>query len=353
MQRSELRYLPEADVYDLLPPVQEQVAIVADALASLSDPATAERPGRAHLPPKVPVVVDRGEAFAHAMPASVQLGPTRVVGMKWISGDPARPPPTITGVILLEDARHGGLRGIVAASALTAARTAAVSMVGLQVAPPRTRQVTGGGAWRVAFVGGGTQAFSHRRALLRLYPAATVRFVTRRAAGDLPLSPDDDAVGPEGLREAVADADVVITSVAFGTRGREIEPAWIRPGATVIATDYATAVVASTVAGLRLTAPAAPEDEDTPVLITDDAGQFDATRALGKLPDYGPADASLGALLADPSGAGRRVRDRATGRTVVVNHLGVAVADLALAWAVLAAAEGSTVAGGAGTLLPR
>lgn len=352
MPDTNVRYLNEAAVAALLPPIQDQVLLTADALSALTDPAGADGPGRSHLPPKMPVVVGRGEAFAHAMPAAVEVKGRRVVGMKWISGDPDRPPPTIGGVILVEDDRHGGLRGIVAASTLTGARTAAVSMVGLRAAPPRTRATDAGAAWRVAFVGGGTQAFSHRAALLRLHPQATVRFVTRRPASDLPLEAGDEAVGPEGLKETVEGADVVITSVAFGTPDREIDAGWLEPGATVVATDYATAVTAETVAGLDASSGRGAAGED-PVLVTDDLGQFDATRAAGKLPGYGPADVSLGTLLQDRDGAGRRMRERPVGRTVVVNHLGVAVADLAFAASVLDAAERSTHPGGAGALLPR
>ena len=350
-----VRYLAEADVAPLLPPVQDQVAWTADALASLTRKATGTDPGRADLPPKVPVVVGRGEAFAHAMPAAVQLGERRVVGMKWISGDPQRPAPTIGGMILVEDATHGGVRGIVAASTLTGARTAAVSMVALSVVPPRTRRADAGEPWRVAFVGGGTQAFSHRAALLALHPRATVRFVTRRPADELPLEEGDDAVGPDGLREAVEAADVVITSVAFGTEGRVIAATWPKPGATLVATDYATVIRAETVDGIRRDAAAegGAAGGRVPLLVTDDADQFDANRTAGKLPGYDPADATLGALLDDPDGLGRAVRERTVGRSVIVNHLGVAVADLAYATAVLDAAERSTSPGGSGTLLPR
>ena len=356
MAEPTLRYLDEAVVAQLLPPIEDQVAFTADALAALARPATSDDPGDAHLPPKMPVAVGRGEAFAHAMPAAVRLKDARIVGLKWISGgDPGRPPPSIGGVILVEDPDHGGLRGIVAASTLTGARTAAVSMVALAAAPPRTRAAEEGAPPTVAFVGGGTQAFSHRAALLQLHPRASVRFVTRRPPRELPLEAGDDAVGPDGLREAVARADVVITSAAFGTPHREIDAAWLTPGATVIATDYATAVTHETVAGIRRRRDALDEAEGAvdPVLITDDAGQFDATRAAGKLPGYGGADATLPALLRDPDGIGRLVRERPVGRSVVVNHLGVAVADLAFAWAVLRAAERSARTDGAGTLLAR
>jgi ornithine cyclodeaminase/alanine dehydrogenase-like protein (mu-crystallin family) len=340
-----LRYLDDALAPTLLPPVDERVRACAGALSALVDKAGPDGPGRADLPPKVQVAVGRGEAFAHAMPAAVRIGEHRLVGMKWISGDPRRPPPTIGGLILLEDPEAGGLRGLVAAAGLTGARTAAVSMVGLQAAPPRTARAAAGEPWRVTFVGGGVQAFSHREALAAVAPEARVRFVTRRSVGELPLRDGDEASRPEHLGEAVRGADVVITSVAFGTPEREIDPALLEPGATVVATDYATAVTAATIGGVR----GHGDAPGMPRLIVDDAEQFDATRASGKLPGYGPADATLGRLLTDPDGLGRAVRERPVGSTVVVNHLGVAVCDLAIGWAVLRAAEER----GAGTELRR
>ena len=81
----------------------------------------------------------------------------------------------------------------------------------------------------------------------------------------------------------------------------------------------------------------------------DDVAQFDATREAGKLPGYAAADATLGQLIEDPDDVGRAVRERPVGTTVIVSHLGVAVCDLAIGWAVLRAAE----AAGAGTELAR
>jgi ornithine cyclodeaminase len=340
-----LRYLDDELAPRLLPPVPERVAACAAALRALTHKAGETGPGRADLPPKQALAVGRGEAFAHAMPAAVDVEGARLVGMKWISGDPDRPPPTIGGLILLEDPEVGGLRGLVAAAGLTGARTAAVSLVALDVAPPRTERTAAEAPWQVAFVGGGLQAIAHREALAAVRPSARVRFVTRRPADELPLRDGDEVASPAELDVAIADADVVMTSVAFGTEGREIDAAQLTPGATLVATDYATAVTARTVQGIRAhgTAP------DLPRLLVDDDAQFDATRASGKLPAYPAADATLGQALADPDGLGRRLRERSTGTTLVVNHLGVAVCDLAIGWAVLRRAEAEA----AGTELPR
>lgn len=323
-------YFADAAVEALLPPWQDQLRLVSEALAALSVP------GSADLPPKMPVDVGREGAFAQAMPAALQQNERRLVGMKWISGDPHRPAPTLGGLILLEDYEVGGVRGIMSASAITAARTAAVSMLAISLAPPRTEHAAVDKAWQVTFVGGGTQAFSHRAALLSLFPDARVRFVTRRPANQLPLEEGDEVMTPDALREAVKDADVVISSVAFGTPNREIDASWLEPGGLLVATDHATTVTAATVAGLRsLRAENSAGSGDLPLLITDDRNQFDAMRTSGNLRGYEPADATIGELLCDATGLGQTLRKRQVGQNVVVNHLGVAVVDLTYAAEVL------------------
>lgn len=341
-----IRYLSDDEAPRFLPEPDELVRLCEAALAALVDRASTTGPGRSDLPPKLPVAVGRGEAFAHAMPAAVEIDGLRLVGMKWIAGDPAAPPPNIGGAILLERPGSTGLHAIVSAAGLTGARTAAVSMAALGAVPPRTRRSAAAEPWRVTFVGGGVQAIAHRAALKALAPAATVCFVTRRRADELPLEAGDAVVGPDRRASAIEGADVVITSAAFGTPDREIDPSWLEPGATIVATDYATAVTSATVDGVR---GHGASDDEMPRLITDDAKQFDATRTAGKLPGYGAADATLGELLTDPDGLGQRVRTRPVGTSVVVNHLGVAVCDLAIGWGVLQSAERA----GAGTELRR
>ena len=172
------RYLSEADVALLLPPIADQITLVERALRDVAS-------GAAHQPPKVPLNLGNGAPFAHAMPAAIDLGDAggRVAGAKWISGGGGAP---IGGVVLVERPGASGLRGIVAAAALTAARTAAVSGAGLRVAPPTTDRARAGGALSAAIIGGGVQAVTHRAVLQLLAPGAPVAFYSRRAASELP-----------------------------------------------------------------------------------------------------------------------------------------------------------------------
>ena len=268
------------------------------------------------------------------MPAAIDLGETggRVAGAKWISGGGGAP---IGGVVLVERPGASGLRGIVAAAALTAARTAAVSGAGLRVAPPTTDRARAGGTLSAAIIGGGVQAVTHRAVLQLLAPGAPVAFYSRRAASELPLLPGDRVAS--SVDDAMRGADIIVTAVAFDTAPREIALDSITPGATLLVIDYAATISGALVEALRARGPVR--------VITDSAAQFDATRATGKLGSaltgaWPAADAQIGELLG--SAASGAV-------TTLVNHLGISACDLVLADAILTAAEER----GVGTLLPR
>jgi len=312
------RYLSDQDVAALLPPVPEQIALIDDALRAVAR-------GAAHQPPKMPLDLGAGAAFAHAMPAAIDLAQGRVAGAKWISGGGAA---GISGVVLIERTGAAGLRGIVAAAALTAARTAAVSGAALRAYPSMTARADAGGALRGAIIGGGTQAVTHRAMLAALYPTMQVAFYSRRLASELPLR-DGDAVAPSA-DAAMRGADVIITAAAFGTAPREISSASIEPGATLLVIDYATSITGELVATLAARGPL--------LIVTDSAAQFDATRNAGKVGSWPAAAVQLGDAPAE----------RAAGTTTLVNHLGIAACDIALTDLLLDRAEARSI----GTLLP-
>jgi ornithine cyclodeaminase/alanine dehydrogenase len=260
-----------------------------------------------------------------------------VAGAKWISGGGGAP---IGGVVLVERPGASGLRGIVAAAALTAARTAAVSGAGLRVAPPTTDRARAGGALSAAIIGGGVQAVTHRAVLQLLAPGAPVAFYSRRAASELPLLPGDRVAS--SVDDAMNDADIIVTAVAFDTAPREITLDSMRPGATLLVIDYAATISGALVAALRARGAAR--------VITDSVAQFDATRAAGKLGSvatgaWPAADVQIGELLGSAASGGAP----SGAVTTLVNHLGISACDLVLADAILTAAEER----GVGTLLPR
>jgi ornithine cyclodeaminase/alanine dehydrogenase-like protein (mu-crystallin family) len=304
------RYLNEADVAALLPSISEQINVVTAALTQV-----AER--RAHQPPKIALPAGANGRFFHLMPAVVRAGSGQVAGAKWISGGGGLP---IDGLVILED-ESGATRGLVAAAGLTAARTAAVSGAAIRVARHGL-----GAVLRVAFVGGGVQAHSHRAMLAAEYPSASVAFLTRRSAGELPLRAGDLVV--ERVDDALRGADLLITAAAFGTEARALPLGLLAPDATIIAIDYATSIRGEDLALMRAHRPVR--------LMTDSAEQFNATRAAGKLDGWPEISEEIGA-----SGG-----SEFAGSTIV-NHLGIAACDLLLADLLLTRAEER----GIGTLL--
>ena len=304
------RNLSEADVAALLPSVSEQIDVVTDALVQV-----AER--RAHQPPKIALPAGTDGRFFHLMPAVVRAGGGQVAGAKWISGGGGLP---IDGLVILEDER-GATRGLVAAAGLTAARTAAVSGAAIRVARRGLGLVS-----RVAFVGGGVQAHSHRVMLASEHPSASVTYLTRRSAGELPLRAGDRVA--EHVDDALRGAALLITAAAFGTEARALPLGLLAPDATIIAIDYATSIRGEEITLLRAHRPVH--------LMTDSAEQFNATRAAGKLEGWPEISEEIGA-----SGG-----SEFAGSTIV-NHLGIAACDLLLADLLLARAEER----GIGTLL--
>ena len=296
------RYLSEADVAALLPAVAEQIELVLEALSQV-----AER--RAHQPPKIALPAGANGRFFHLMPAVVRAGSGQVAGAKWISGGGGLP---IDGLVILED-ESGATRGLVAAAGLTAARTAAVSGAAIRVARHGLGAVT-----RVAFVGGGVQAHSHRAMLATEHPAASVAFLTRRSASELPLRAGDLVV--ERVDDALRGADLLITAAAFGTEARALPLGLLAPDATIIAIDYATSIRGEDLALLCAHRPVR--------LVTDSAEQFNATRAAGKLEGWPEISDEIGA----------RESSEFVG-TTIVNHLGISACDLVLADLLLARAE--------------
>jgi ornithine cyclodeaminase/alanine dehydrogenase-like protein (mu-crystallin family) len=304
------RYLSEADVATLLPAVAEQIELVLEALSQVTD-------RRAHQPPKIALPAGANGRFFHLMPAAVRAGSGQVAGAKWISGGGGLP---IDGLVILED-ESGATRGLVAAAGLTAARTAAVSGAAIRVARHGLGAVS-----RVAFVGGGVQAHSHRAMLAAEYPSASVLFLTRRSASELPLRAGDRVA--ENAEEALRDADLLITAAAFGTEARALPHGLLAPDATIIAIDYATSIRGEDLALMRAHRPVR--------LMTDSAEQFNATRSAGKLDGWPEISDEIGA----DGGAG-------FAGSTIVNHLGIAACDLLLADLLLARAEER----GIGTLL--
>lgn len=334
-----LRYLAAADVEAAMPGVAERLDLATRTMASLV--------ADAELPPKLGVHPSPAGSFAHAMPALLRApggdddaggtGAAGLLGIKWVAGFPANRAaglPAIHAVVVLNDPWTGIPRAVLDGGPITAQRTAAVSGVAIRqfARPIHDRAV------RAAVIGAGVQGHSHLAVLGYTLPGVVVaihdRHVERAqalaaAARSTPGIADAHVV--DDPREATRSAEVVITAASFTSpdRRQPMTTDWLAPDALVIPVDYATMCAAEVAAGAAL-------------FVVDDRGQFLANREAGQFDGYPDPALTLGeAILA---GTGRPSAGR-----VVVTHLGVGLADVIFADAIVRRAEEA----GLGTLLPR
>jgi ornithine cyclodeaminase/alanine dehydrogenase-like protein (mu-crystallin family) len=320
MQATGSRYLSAADVDAAMPPVDERLALAERTLTALV--------ADAELPPKIGVHPRPHGSFAHAMPA-VLLDPAGadLLGIKWVAGFPenrATGLPAIHAVVILNDPTTGRPRAILDGGLITAQRTAAVSGVALARFGP-----TGlGRATRAAIIGTGVQGHSHLAVLGHVVPGVELLIHDRHPDRASTLA--DAASATEGIasartvasaQEAARGADVVITAVSFTDpeHRQSMTADWLSPDALVIPVDYATMCSAAVAEGAA-------------AFLVDDRGQFLANRDAGQFDGYPDPSATLGeAILAG-------MQRPASGR-VVVTHLGVGLADVVFADAIVRRAE--------------
>ena len=328
MDASPIRYLSAADVTQAMPPVAERLALAERTLTALV--------ADAELPPKIGVHPRAAGSFAHAMPAVLRdPDGADLLGMKWVAGFPENRMsglPAISAVVILNDATTGRPRAILDGGPITAERTAAVSGVALARFSPGEL----GRPPRAAVIGAGVQGHSHLEVVGHVLPGVELAVFDRHperatelaaAARATPGIAAADTMAT--ARDAISGADVVITAASFTDPGRRqsMTGEWLVADALVIPVDYATMCSAEVARAAAL-------------FLVDERGQFVANRDAGQFDDYPDPHATLGeAILADTARP-------STGR-VVVTHLGVGLADVIFADAILRRAESA----GLGTLL--
>jgi ornithine cyclodeaminase/alanine dehydrogenase-like protein (mu-crystallin family) len=330
-----IRYLRADEVNAAMPPVAERLALAERAMTALV--------GEADPPPKIGVHPRPSGAFAHAMPAALLpadpdgAGRPDLLGIKWVTGFPANAASglaAIHAVVIVSDPLTGVPTAILDGGPITAQRTAAVSGVAIARFGPSG----GGSAVRAAIIGAGVQGHSHLEVLGYVLPGIEVTVHDRhpdRAAQLMEAAEATPGIAAAATaatpRAAVEDADVVITVASFAPpdERQRMTGEWLEPGALVVAVDYATMCAASVA-------------QEAGLFLVDDRGQFLANRDKGQFDDYPDPMATLGeAILAGTS--------RPAKGGVVVTHLGVGLADVIFADAILRRAA----AAGLGTLLPR
>ncbi len=265
----------------------------------------------------------------HCCAASRRDGADDLLGVKWVSafpGNRATGLAAIHALVVLNDATTGVPVAILDGGPITAQRTAAVSGVALREWWPRTDAPT-----RVTLVGAGVQGESHVHVLAHVAPGCALTIVDKHAerAEELASHAGDAGVFAEvtsssDTAEAVADADVLLTMVSFGPERQHLPADVFRRAQLIVSVDYDMCVPAAVVAGARL-------------FLTDDIAQFEATRTDIVFAGYPRPDASIGQALTG-SVTAHRGRGHAAGGNngpIVVNHLGVGLADVVFADAIV------------------
>lgn len=314
-----IRYLAATDVSAAMPPLPERLALAEKTLRAL---------GRdAELPPKIGVHPRQAGSVAHAMPAllrgSAADGSDDSIGLKWIVGFPENPAlglPTYHALLLLNDPQTGVPLAVMDAGTITAQRTAAISGTAIRLFMPDTLGRTA----RVAVLGAGAQARAHLPVIGHLLPGASIRLTDREVERANALAADarilkgvsSIEVAPD-VRLAVEGADLVVSLVSFGPEHQALDAEWLGPETLFVAVDY------------DMQAPASLAAEA--LFLVDERAQFLATRSESWFAGYPDPDATLGDAL-------RGGVNRPAGR-VLVTHLGVGLADVVFASAILERAE--------------
>ncbi len=293
----------------------------------------------AELPPKIGIHPRPDGSFVHAMPAHLrgadESGADDLVGMKWVAGfgsNNAMGLPAINALVVVNDEATGFPTAILDGGPITAQRTAAVSGVAIrQFAPRRGREALG-----VALIGAGVQGRSHVPVLGRVVPGMKLTVFDRHAdraealAREARLTDGIAEVTVAGsARAATEGVDIVVTVASFGPVRQVMTSDWLQPDALVVPVDYATYCAAEVA-------------REAGLFLVDHREQFLANWAAGLFDGYPEPSATIGeAILA---GTARP----STGR-VVVTHLGVGLADVVFAAAIVRRANDL----GLGMTLPR
>jgi ornithine cyclodeaminase/alanine dehydrogenase len=314
-----LRYFPAADVVRAMPDLDTRLALAERTMIALV--------ADAELPPKIGIHPRPDGSFVHAMPAHLRgpeaSGRHDLVGMKWVAGfgtNNAIGLPAISALVVLNDPQTGLPIALLDGAPITAARTAAVSGVAIRRFTPVLDRRP-----RAALIGAGSQGRSHLPVRGHLLPGVDLVLFDRHLDRAEALAGEAGETAGIGsvvvavsARAAVGGADVVVTAASFGPIRQVMTDDWLGADALVVPVDYATYCSAEVAAGAAL-------------FLVDHRDQFLANRDAGLFDGYPEPGSTIGeAILA-------RTPRPSTGR-VVATHLGVGLADLVFADAIVRAA---------------
>ncbi|MFC1728970.1 ornithine cyclodeaminase family protein [candidate division KSB1 bacterium] len=299
-------YLSRYDVETINLQVREIIETVEEAFM-------AKGHGKVEMPPK-PGIHPQKDAFIHAMPAFIQ--DPEAAGMKWVSGFPGNPSkglPYVTGLIILNDPETGIPISVMDCTWITAKRTAAATAVAAKYLARSESE-------RVGIVACGVQGRVNLEALCTLFPVKSVNAydlypeTARQYAEEMSSLLSVDIHPVPGVKEAVAGADIVVTS---GPILKEpdplIEPGWLAPGSFACALDFD-----SYWQGAALS--------EIDKLATDDINQLNYYRETGYFKTTPEPYADLGQIV-----TGRKEGRTSDEERTMSMNLGLAIEDMAVA----------------------
>ena len=152
--------------------------------------------------------------------------------------NPARGLASINGTVMLLDSDTGLPVAIIDGNWITAIRTACASAIA-------AKRLAKSDASSIAFIGCGVQAQSHLNVLSDLFPIAEMHAFgrgekNRDALCDSARSMGLAATASSSARDAVKNADIVVTSVSISFSGEPfVDANWLKPGAFAAITDLA------------------------------------------------------------------------------------------------------------------
>ncbi len=317
MNAMPLLYLSAADVIGAMPTVEEGIELARRTMVALVDSA--------ELPPKLDVHPRQRSSHTAAMPALLRgadpSGAADLLGVKWVAAFPGNRDlglSAVNALVVLNDPMTGEPTAILDGGPITAQRTAAVSGVALREWWPRAE-----GTASVAIVGAGVQGTSHVEVLASVARGCGLTIADRNAdrAEDLARIARTSGAfetvrATADVAQAVSEADVVLTMVSFGAPRQAVPAAAFARAGLVVGVDYDMCIPASVAAGARQ-------------FLVDDIAQFEATRSDSVFAGYPRPDASIGQGLTGSTPPPRRAGP------VVVNHLGVGLADVVFAHSIV------------------
>lgn len=321
-----IRYLSRGDV--------ESLDVTGAALADVIEQSLhAAALGMADNVPKSGVQLADGRLFqsimavGHGAPAPPYAA-TKVVGLS--PDNHAKGLPHIGSVIVLLDAETGLPAGIMDGSWITERRTAALSLI-------VARRFALSGSRKIGFVACGAQARAHLSVLAEEFPLSSVTAYSRRKASAEAFAAyardqGFDAVATIEPRRAVADQDIVVTSVPDGSEPLAfLRAEWLDDGSFAALVDLGRSWAGEGFEAIKHR-------------IVDNRHQAEKSQKTRKFTPSGPYSHDLQEMVAGD----RPWRGSENERAIFVFQ-GLALADLAAAALVFE----KSVSANAGTLLPK